>query len=106
LKPLTTIWKGGSVYNPVMIQNQKNVINIHHRFLPRRKIEVVHSLKVFIDVLSPVSQDSFLRQKNTNIVDIRSDLRVQASAHTPPVEHTPNPPIFVERTFLSHVVLI
>jgi hypothetical protein len=66
----------------------------------------VYSSKVFIDVLSPVSQDSFLRQESTNVVDIRSDLRVQASAHTPPVEHTPNSPIFVERTFLSHVVLI
>ncbi|KAF7508092.1 hypothetical protein GJ744_009674 [Endocarpon pusillum] len=66
----------------------------------------MYSSKVFIDVLSPVNLDSFRRQESTNVADIRSDLRVQASAHTTPVEHTPNPPIFVERILLSYVVLI
>ena len=47
-----------------------------------------------------------LKWQSTYVVDIRSNLRMQASADTPPVEHAPNPPIFVECTFLPYLVLV
>jgi hypothetical protein len=106
LKPLAAIGKGGGVHDPVMIQDQENVVDVHHRLLSCREVKVVSSPKVFVDVLQPISKDMFLGEESTYIIDICSDLRVQTPADTSSVKHSPHPPVFVERTFLSHAVMI
>jgi hypothetical protein len=51
LEPLMAIGKDGDIHDLVMIENQKNVIDVHHRLLPYSEVKVISSLKVFVNVL-------------------------------------------------------
>jgi hypothetical protein len=55
LELLSLVWEGRSIQGPVVVENKKDIVNVHNRLLLRTYVELVSFRQFTIDVLHNVS---------------------------------------------------
>lgn len=69
LEALSFVWEDRCVQNPMMMFNEKHVVNVHDRFFPHGCVEIILNSQVSINVLPCVSCCS--RRISSNLFFLR-----------------------------------